>query len=345
MGTHFFPTPKAQPVRWFRPVSAREIVDTFNTGIRKVFESAEAAHVDDALRETLATFVAGSETHAVLLEGAGPAMDGAVLGLRVVCNLARIETNAPFDTLAAALRAYLERAACELERSAGIDLTAVDEELRALEGHSGDLARRLAPQSSTRLRAARATPPKPPPRLPRRPPPSRALVAHEEPVVTVKTDADPLLLLASAEEEVPTVRTARPAARARAPFIGIAAGVALVVLVCGVWLGFVQHRPRTSATSATSPLREATPVSATPQTSAVPSVVAPPVVAAQSGSGTLVVSGPATHGFRVYVDGRLVGDAPQRVALPCGAHSLRIGSRGSTRQIDVPCGGELSLTR
>ena len=45
-------------------------------------------------------------------------------------------------------------------------------------------------------------------------------------------------------------------------------------------------------------------------------------------------------GHRVFIDGRFAGDAPHSFATTCGAHSVRVGSHGPLRRIDVPCGGE-----
>lgn len=48
-----------------------------------------------------------------------------------------------------------------------------------------------------------------------------------------------------------------------------------------------------------------------------------------------------TAGHRVWVDGvLLLSDA---AIVKCGPHRVRVGSLGSTRFVDVPCGGEVTL--
>jgi hypothetical protein len=48
----------------------------------------------------------------------------------------------------------------------------------------------------------------------------------------------------------------------------------------------------------------------------------------------------APDGRRVFVDGRVVGQTPLAARVPCGRHTVRIGSTGGTLTVDVPCGGE-----
>ncbi len=48
-------------------------------------------------------------------------------------------------------------------------------------------------------------------------------------------------------------------------------------------------------------------------------------------------------GHRVFVDGRLAGDGPRTVAVTCGSHEVRVGSAGTVRSVDVPCGGEVVI--
>ena len=47
----------------------------------------------------------------------------------------------------------------------------------------------------------------------------------------------------------------------------------------------------------------------------------------------------AAAGRRVFVDGRVVGNTGEIVRVTCGTRSVQIGSAGSARQVDVPCGG------
>ena len=49
-------------------------------------------------------------------------------------------------------------------------------------------------------------------------------------------------------------------------------------------------------------------------------------------------------GHRVFVDGRYAGDSPGQIQVHCGPHTVKIGSGGTARAVDVPCGGEISVT-
>jgi hypothetical protein len=59
--------------------------------------------------------------------------------------------------------------------------------------------------------------------------------------------------------------------------------------------------------------------------------------------GTVLLPSRAS-GHRIFVDGRRAetdGKAP--LHLPCGAHVIQIGSRGTPEHIDLPCRGEIQL--
>ena len=47
--------------------------------------------------------------------------------------------------------------------------------------------------------------------------------------------------------------------------------------------------------------------------------------------------------FSVKVGEEYVGPTPEAVVVKCGPHQIKIGSAGTARSVDVPCGGELSL--
>ncbi|GAC1542096.1 MAG: hypothetical protein NVS3B10_06560 [Polyangiales bacterium] len=49
-------------------------------------------------------------------------------------------------------------------------------------------------------------------------------------------------------------------------------------------------------------------------------------------------------GHRVFVDGRVVGEGPGPLEVPCGRHAVKVGSGGKTQSLDLPCGGETTLT-
>jgi serine/threonine-protein kinase len=51
----------------------------------------------------------------------------------------------------------------------------------------------------------------------------------------------------------------------------------------------------------------------------------------------------AAPGRRIFVDERTVGQTPDAVLVKCGTRAIKVGSSGSTRQVDVPCGGEITV--
>lgn len=57
-------------------------------------------------------------------------------------------------------------------------------------------------------------------------------------------------------------------------------------------------------------------------------------------TGLLVPEG-APKGRRIFVDGRAVGETPSEVPAPCGTHEVRVGSKGTARTVDIPCGGRV----
>jgi hypothetical protein len=64
---------------------------------------------------------------------------------------------------------------------------------------------------------------------------------------------------------------------------------------------------------------------------------APPVLSETSGRLTFPA---ARQGHRVWVDGAVMGTSPTPIVVKCGKHTVRLGSSGSDRTVDVPCGGD-----
>lgn len=59
-------------------------------------------------------------------------------------------------------------------------------------------------------------------------------------------------------------------------------------------------------------------------------------------SGEIV--GPESRtGETVFVDDAAIGKVPSPLKVECGLRSIRIGEKGATRKIDVPCGGRVTL--
>lgn len=52
----------------------------------------------------------------------------------------------------------------------------------------------------------------------------------------------------------------------------------------------------------------------------------------------------STPGRRIFVDQRTVGQTPEAITVRCGLRRVRIGSAGKTLSVDVPCGGEVSVS-
>jgi serine/threonine-protein kinase len=84
-----------------------------------------------------------------------------------------------------------------------------------------------------------------------------------------------------------------------------------------------------------------TPTPAPPSASPQPSTPSsPPPPAVPEGMGMLVTTD-AARGRRIFVDEKVVGQTPQSVAVPCGKHTVRLGSAGKPQSIEVPCAGEI----
>jgi hypothetical protein len=59
---------------------------------------------------------------------------------------------------------------------------------------------------------------------------------------------------------------------------------------------------------------------------------------------TLVKFSQSADGHRVYVDGQLLsGGGAKTTKMKCGKRTIKIGSAGKGRVVDLPCGGEVTL--
>jgi serine/threonine protein kinase len=69
-----------------------------------------------------------------------------------------------------------------------------------------------------------------------------------------------------------------------------------------------------------------------------PAAAAAPVPSetTEATSGTITVP-PSRAGHRVWIDDRMVGEAPGTYAVRCGVHSIRVGSQGYLQHVRVPC--------
>lgn len=134
------------------------------------------------------------------------------------------------------------------------------------------------------------------------------------------------------------------------------------VLAFGTVLALRVSRAHASAVAATESPAESestmpAPATTAPQAaSAVPTVAPaalPSVVASVAVESlpkitvdpamTLVSTPASAKGHRVFVDGRVVGNAGAALQVKCGDHSVKIGSASKARAVHFPCGGEASI--
>jgi hypothetical protein len=95
--------------------------------------------------------------------------------------------------------------------------------------------------------------------------------------------------------------------------------------------------PTPTATATPTPTATAT-ATPTAAAAATPTATAtPPAPALASGEGTISTP-PDAAGHRVFVDGRYAGDSPGPIKVRCGSRVVKVGSGGTPRTVDVPCG-------
>jgi len=111
-----------------------------------------------------------------------------------------------------------------------------------------------------------------------------------------------------------------------------------------------------SSSSAPSPATSAPPPSASvtaeqaavARPAAAPRPAEPaavvPVPSVAPTTGTLLTD-PVEVGHRIFVDGRFAGPAGAPLTVRCGWHDVRVGSAGSLRHVEVPCGGSWTIAR
>jgi eukaryotic-like serine/threonine-protein kinase len=73
----------------------------------------------------------------------------------------------------------------------------------------------------------------------------------------------------------------------------------------------------------------------------VATAAATPAPSIASNMGTVRVVSRGSH--RVWLDDHLVGESPGSFPIRCGQHTVRVGSAGTARQVNVPCGGEVDV--
>ena len=140
--------------------------------------------------------------------------------------------------------------------------------------------------------------------------------------------------------------------RLRGIVIGALGGCALILVAAGI--ARVSHasgqaEPTTAATAGaaaptTTTTADTSPPTMPAPTSASPAPGTPAATATQTGSsstGTVRIDRPATPG-RVWLDGKKLSSSSAMVS--CGTHQVKVGLRRA-HSIDVPCGGEIGVSR
>jgi hypothetical protein len=120
--------------------------------------------------------------------------------------------------------------------------------------------------------------------------------------------------------------------------IGTLAACGAILLAAGI-VHLVRPSNDTSAYAATN---SATAPATPPPAVSPPLATAAPAPADVPQTGTLTLQRPAAPG-RVWLDGQKISAASATVT--CGKHQLKVGARSKPRAIDIPCGGELKVTR
>jgi hypothetical protein len=131
-----------------------------------------------------------------------------------------------------------------------------------------------------------------------------------------------------------------PARRRKLTRVVVAAVAACTLILIAAGIAHLARATNeTAATAAPGNQPAATlPAPVAPAAAAAP--VAPPADVPQT--GTLRLQHPATAG-KVWLDGQKIAAASATVT--CGSHQVKVGAHGKAHAIDVPCGGELRLTR
>ncbi|HEY8038197.1 MAG TPA: hypothetical protein VIF15_00315 [Polyangiaceae bacterium] len=130
----------------------------------------------------------------------------------------------------------------------------------------------------------------------------------------------------------------------RGVVIGALAGCALILVAAAIArVGHASSEeplaPKQAST--TAPTSTSTPAKAA-ATPPVPNAFAPSAPGSTDPStGTLRLDKPAVAG-RVWLDGKKLSSPSALVT--CGTHKIKVG-RGRTHSVDVPCGGEIGVSR
>ncbi|HEX8795701.1 MAG TPA: hypothetical protein VF765_32345 [Polyangiaceae bacterium] len=141
-----------------------------------------------------------------------------------------------------------------------------------------------------------------------------------------------------------------PRKRFKGLVIAVVSGCALILVAAGV-ARVVHASDEPSRASAGAPIttsQPSTPSTTTPTTTAAPAFTSPASAAAApvtmpdgTSSGTVRLDRPAKVGH-VWLDGKKITSPSALVS--CGTHRIKVG-HGRTHSIDVPCGGEIAVSK
>jgi hypothetical protein len=137
-----------------------------------------------------------------------------------------------------------------------------------------------------------------------------------------------------------------PARRRKLTRVVFAAlGACTLILVAAA----IAHVARSSNSETAAMAATNEPAAAAAPVAPPPAAAAPPAAPAVTAStldapttGTLRLQRPAVPG-KVWVDGQKIVASSATVA--CGTHQVKVGAHGKAHAIDIPCGGELKLTK
>lgn len=147
--------------------------------------------------------------------------------------------------------------------------------------------------------------------------------------LAIGSNSAPTKTVSAAE---PASKAAEPAAKASAKPV---ASAAPAVVDEALDLDEPKEAPSASAAKSAEPAPAATPeVKPEPKPE---SQAAPPADLDDKTGALRTENAPADR--RVFVDGKVVGQTPLDIRLPCGSHDVKIGSSGASHTTNVPCGG------
>ena len=98
--------------------------------------------------------------------------------------------------------------------------------------------------------------------------------------------------------------------------------------------------PTPTPTPIATPTPTATPTPIPKTSTATPKPPTPPPLVTTT-TGNITSKSP---GHRIFVNGHYAGDSPGPVHVRCGKHTVKVGSGGVSHVVDVPCGGDISVS-